>query len=783
MAQTREPVDIDQLFNMFDTPTRKALKIDTNEFGNGVAGRGLGLNNTIAELRPLVTHAVPVLNNLASPQTALREFFIALERASGQAAPVADQQAALYVDLDTFFTAFAGASRSLEAATAGGPASLEQAIHSLPFQAPLLIKSTRFMHLLRPSAAALITVAPPLGHAFKEGAVNLKAATSLNQELAENAQALQAFGQNPVVQLGLEDFTQTLQYGAPLLAGIAPEQAICNYWTLAFRNVASLESESIGVGTIARAGFKLAPTGPNNEGYPSSSIANGGSTEHIFGSPQIIDNNRLHANPTRTSQDPASRRSAKQATRAGCRAPRSPGNLPGERGRLEPRTDEPRTEPVRRKVPAGDPEGARAHEGEGQMSRVPFWRRRDEVPVVELRRTNPLRAGIIVVVVLAILVYFGFTKHIPFKHGFRLKAAFNTVVNIQPKSPVRVAGVDVGKVSSVERVGNTGVVTMEIGSGGLPIHSDATLKIRPRIFLEGNNFVELQPGSPSAPTISSGHELPITQTSDPVQLDQVLGALNSDTRTNLQDFLVGYGDALTRKPNAAENANQDPEVRGLDAAQALNKAYHRGPESLRGRSGHQPGDRGHRTARPLETGREHRQGHGRAQRPRTGARRTDRQLQRVLPLIRDPVGGPARDRRRAALRASQRDARSRLAQRLLRTHEGVRQRDHPGRRSHPGDRQGRAAVDRTGAPLAGPRRARRRRQGARLGDSGARKADGRTDTVLQADRPLQQMPDERHHPGRQHQAPGRLGDDRRRKLQGVLVQPRRPRRHRPVLRR
>ena len=83
----------------------------------------------------------------------------------------------------------------------------------------------------------------------------------------------------------------------PLLAGIAPEQAICNYWTLAFRNVASLESESIGVGTIARAGFKLAPTGPNNEGYPSSAIANGPSTEHVFGSPQIIDNNHLHVNP------------------------------------------------------------------------------------------------------------------------------------------------------------------------------------------------------------------------------------------------------------------------------------------------------------------------------------------------------------------------------------------------------------------------------------------------------------------------------------------------------
>ncbi len=40
---------------MFDKPTRTAIKINTNNFGDGLAGRGLGLNNTIAELRPLVT--------------------------------------------------------------------------------------------------------------------------------------------------------------------------------------------------------------------------------------------------------------------------------------------------------------------------------------------------------------------------------------------------------------------------------------------------------------------------------------------------------------------------------------------------------------------------------------------------------------------------------------------------------------------------------------------------------------------------------------------------------
>jgi virulence factor Mce-like protein len=298
VSQTTEPVNIDELFNMFDHKTRTAIKVDTTNFGDGLAGRGLGLNKTIAELRPLVTNAVPVLHNLALPATGLRQLFVGLDRAASQTAAVANANAEGWSDADTFFSAWASVTKSLEEATEGGPASLEQATYSLPHEAPFLEKAAEFMHLLRPGASALRTVAPHLGHAFAEGAVNLKAATSLNARLAESAQAFQAFAQNPVVTLGLEDFTQTLQIGNPLLAGIAPEQAVCNYWTLAFRNVASLQSESVGIGTIARSGFVLPPTGPNNEGFPSSTVANGPSTEPVEkGSTAILDNDHLHANP------------------------------------------------------------------------------------------------------------------------------------------------------------------------------------------------------------------------------------------------------------------------------------------------------------------------------------------------------------------------------------------------------------------------------------------------------------------------------------------------------
>src|SRR5207244_4620132 len=42
ISQTREPVDIDQLFNMFDKKTRLGNQLSLNNSGNRLAGRGLG---------------------------------------------------------------------------------------------------------------------------------------------------------------------------------------------------------------------------------------------------------------------------------------------------------------------------------------------------------------------------------------------------------------------------------------------------------------------------------------------------------------------------------------------------------------------------------------------------------------------------------------------------------------------------------------------------------------------------------------------------------------------
>src|SRR3954453_5369876 len=182
---------------------------------------------------------------------------------------------------------------------------------------------------------------------------------------------------------------------------------------------------------------------------------------------------------------------------------------------------------------------------------------------------SPFKAGMIGILVIALITFFGFTRYNPLKHPFELKAAVVSANNLQRNSPVRIAGVNVGKVKQVEaKKGGGAIVTMEIEKPGLPIHRDAQLKIRPRIFLEGNFFVDISPGTPNAPAFKDGATVPVQQTSTPVQFGQLLTALQSDTRQDLQQFLYEYAQKGL----------------GNGGAEAYNKALDDSPEALRNAS-------------------------------------------------------------------------------------------------------------------------------------------------------------------------------------------------------
>jgi virulence factor Mce-like protein len=209
-------------------------------------------------------------------------------------------------------------------------------------------------------------------------------------------------------------------------------------------------------------------------------------------------------------------------------------------------------------------------------------------------RISDFALGAIVLVVVLLVTALAFKKEIPFRHHYTVTAVFATSNNIKPNSKVRIAGINVGKVTKVEKATIGGQpasrVKMRIDNVGLPLHTDATAKIRPRLFLEGNFFVDLSPGSPSAPLMKDGGTIPASQTAAPVQWDQLFSTLQRDTRKDLQDLLQQLASALDHGGAAAYNSSIPFWKNAYkDTAIVNNALLGTSPHDLSGYVGHQAG--------------------------------------------------------------------------------------------------------------------------------------------------------------------------------------------------
>jgi phospholipid/cholesterol/gamma-HCH transport system substrate-binding protein len=182
--------------------------------------------------------------------------------------------------------------------------------------------------------------------------------------------------------------------------------------------------------------------------------------------------------------------------------------------------------------------------------------------------------GTLLVIAIAVTATFGGLPRTG-PAPFELRALMRTDTHLVKGSAVRIAGVNIGKVTRVEpgpRGSGLALATMAIEDEGLPIREDATARIRPRLLLEGNFFVDLRPGTPDGRPLRSGETLPADAISASVQVDRVLSDLPAPTRTSLQGTLQGLGGAWG---GAAADG-------GPTGGEALNDALVDGPDALLG---------------------------------------------------------------------------------------------------------------------------------------------------------------------------------------------------------
>ena len=133
---------------------------------------------------------------------------------------------------------------------------------------------------------------------------------------------------------------------------------------------------------------------------------------------------------------------------------------------------------------------------------------------------------------------------------FELKAEMSTAQAVTPGQgqTVRVAGVRVGDISSVDYENGHAVVTMAIDRKFLPVYKDATILLRPKTGLK-DMFFELDPGTNYDPNsnddeFQNGDTIPVANTAPDMNVDQILSALDGDTRRTCGLLLVGGGQGL-----------------------------------------------------------------------------------------------------------------------------------------------------------------------------------------------------------------------------------------------
>jgi phospholipid/cholesterol/gamma-HCH transport system substrate-binding protein len=121
-------------------------------------------------------------------------------------------------------------------------------------------------------------------------------------------------------------------------------------------------------------------------------------------------------------------------------------------------------------------------------------------------------------------------------------AAAAAVVPGQGQS-VNIAGVRVGQVGPVKVQNGRAVVQLQIEKKYAPIYRDATVLLRPRTPLK-DMYLALDPGTLAAGPVPDGGHLGAASTLPDINVDEILGSLDTDTRNYLVLLLAGGGQAF-----------------------------------------------------------------------------------------------------------------------------------------------------------------------------------------------------------------------------------------------
>jgi ABC-type transporter Mla subunit MlaD len=203
-----------------------------------------------------------------------------------------------------------------------------------------------------------------------------------------------------------------------------------------------------------------------------------------------------------------------------------------------------------------------------------------------MMRVRLIAVGTALAVAAVVLVIFGTGAGNDHKGDYKVRAIFNNAFTVIPGEDVKISGVKVGKISSLDVTpDNKAAVVLDITEPGFKdFRKDATCTIRPQSLI-GERFVECTPTQPRAqgdppapelPQIKNGagqgeYLLPSTQTIKPVDIDLVGNIMRLPYRERLSIIINELGTGLAANGDELRQAirQADPALQETDKVLAI----------------------------------------------------------------------------------------------------------------------------------------------------------------------------------------------------------------------
>jgi ABC-type transporter Mla subunit MlaD len=266
-SQPSFSAELDDVYRMFDEPTRRAAQGNLRGFGDAFTSRGSAVGRTLEELPGLFGSLQPVMATLADPDTDLDGFVRELADAARIVAPVSQQQAALFTSMADTFEALGRDEGALKDLIAKSPSTMDAGVASFRVQQPFLDDLTAFSRDFSGATEELRAALPPLNGALEVGTPVLKRAVKLNDELAKTLDTVRDLAEAPGTNAALRGLTATVTSLNPQMRFYGPYVTVCNSWNSFFTYLAEHFSEPDTTGSAQRA--LVNTTGKQNDGLGS----------------------------------------------------------------------------------------------------------------------------------------------------------------------------------------------------------------------------------------------------------------------------------------------------------------------------------------------------------------------------------------------------------------------------------------------------------------------------------------------------------------------------------